>query len=120
MKIEDINAVCTQFRQALVDTLGETVGLVLTRFVRVTLGRDHQATLLPFGVSGECLLLSSNVRSRGINFIVSLGLKVVENLVVLGRVSDTCSGRWIWSMEVSLEITEGRRLEHTQRSSVQG
>jgi len=91
MKIEDIDTVCSQFRQALVDTLGKAIGLVLTRFVRITLGRDHQTAFLPFGVFGKCFLLPSNVRSRGVNLIVSLRLKVVQDLVVLGRVSDTRS-----------------------------
>ena len=84
---------------------------MLTRFVRVTLGRNHQATVLPFGVSGECFLLSTNVRSCGIDFIVSLGLKVVENLVVLGRVSDACSRRWVCSMGVSLEKRTGLGID---------
>jgi len=61
MQVEDIDTICAQFLQALIDTLCKTIGLVLAWLVRITLGSQHQSTLLPFGISGESLLLSSNV-----------------------------------------------------------
>lgn len=80
VKVEDIDTVGTQFAQRLICMFFQAVGLMDAWFVRVALRCESQAPVFPFGISCPGFLFASHVHPGGIDFIVALGLKVIEML----------------------------------------
>jgi hypothetical protein len=92
MQVEDVDSVSTQLAQRLIRMLLESIGLVNTCFVRKALCCKRESAVLPLRLSRPSLLKSADVRTRRIDLIVTLGLKVVEMLGKFIEVCDSSSG----------------------------
>jgi hypothetical protein len=106
MQIEYIHRIGAKLTQRLVRMLFQTFGLVDSSLVRVALGGECEATVLPLGISGPGLLFAGNVHPRRINFIVALRLKVVEMFVVFIQVSDSRAGFLVGTFSSSTRATK--------------
>lgn len=72
VQVEDVYAIGAELLERGVYALGEAFGLVLTWVLRVTFGCERQAAFLPFGIACERFLLSADVRTGSVNFVVAL------------------------------------------------
>lgn len=84
MQIEDINAVCSKFRERLVQLLFQNFGRMGAGFVdfvcicivRIPFRCTREATSFPVRLSSESFLLATNVDAGGVYFVVAPGLEV--------------------------------------------
>lgn len=97
MQVEDVHAVCTQLFETSFEVLFQSVGLVDTSLIRVDLGGEGKAAVLPSRLARPCLLFAANVHTRSVDFIVALGLEVVEMLGELIELCDACAACLIWA-----------------------
>ena len=119
MQIEDVNAVCAQFFETSLEMLLQPIRLVNASLVRIHLGGESKAAVLPPRLARPCLLLAANVHARCVNLIVALGLEVVEMLGEFVKLCDACSaclvGTWYALVMVlgcrSAKLTECHQSE---------
>jgi hypothetical protein len=92
VQVEDINSISTQLAERLICMFLESVRLVDSWFIRMTLRRECEPAVLPLRIPRPGLLKSSYVRARCVDLIVPLGLEVVKMLSIFIEVRDTSSG----------------------------
>lgn len=97
VEVENVDTVCAELLERLVELLFDNIRSVGARSVRVPLGRTGQTPLLPSGLASECLLLATDVDSGRVNFIVAGTLEAVEDLVVVVDVRDARAFGFIWT-----------------------
>jgi hypothetical protein len=75
MEVKDIHTIRLQSLQRLIQLALQDLGLVSTQLVGVPLGSDFQTSVFVPSLSGPVFLLSSDVDSGGIYFVVATKLK---------------------------------------------
>ena len=88
VQIVDVDAVRAELLERFIKLLLDLLGFVSTGSERVPLGGTSQTTVLPSSFSSEGLLLSTDVDSGGVDFVVSGTLEAVEDLLVFFKVRD--------------------------------
>jgi len=124
VQIVDVDAVRAELLERFIELLLDLLGFVSTGSERVPLGGTSQTTVLPSSFSSEGLLLSTDVDSGGVDFVVSGTLEAVEDLLVVFKVSDFGTLGHIGTERViSIGFIVGRSLvtgRDTQRSWSRG
>jgi hypothetical protein len=85
MQIKNIYTIRAQLLQTGLEMLRQDFGFMIDATSRVDFGRNGQTTLFPVGFAGEGFLLAADVAARCVDFVVALGLEVVEAFLVLGK-----------------------------------
>ncbi|KAG5293041.1 hypothetical protein I7I48_05309 [Histoplasma ohiense] len=77
MQIKNINAICLQLFQRLIEFLFHNIGVVVAWFFRIPFGRYGEAPLLPARLGCKGFLFPVNVGAGSINFVIALLLEIV-------------------------------------------
>ncbi len=118
MQVEDINAVRLQLGQACIKLFPENFGLVKAWLMRIDLGRERQAPVLPPSRSRKGFLFTTDIDPSGIKLVVALTLKVVEDLVVLIERGNAGAGILVWACkEASRQPLKGRDFSRRGKSA---
>jgi hypothetical protein len=112
VQVEDVYAVCSELFETSLEVLLQPVGLVNASLIWVHLGGEGKAAVLPSRLARPCLLLAANVHAGCVDFIVALGLEVVEMLGEVVEVCDASAGGLIgaWGVLVMVLAVDVRSL----------
>ena len=75
------------------------------RFVRVDFGGESESAVLPLGLPCPAFLQTSDVNARRVDFIVALGLEIIEMLDVLVKVGNSRAGFLIGSFGLLVHVS---------------
>lgn len=95
MQVKDIHALRLQLLQRLQQHLPHRGRLMRAGLLGVPFRREGEPALFPVRGGGEGFLGTAHVDARGVDFVVALGLEVVEAFVVFVQGSDAGAGGFV-------------------------